>query len=95
MSYESIIFINGIETNGLLDTGICVRICSNSLYEIYLGHLEILLLHNFVKLECANGVNRVCVPSEHVQRSVLIVVSDTAYNTDLLPDSLLLTVVRR
>ena len=60
-----------------------------------MGHLEILPLDNFVKLECANGehmpyygfiqvdVKPVGVPTEHVQSSILLVVPDTSCNTEL------------
>ena len=60
-----------------------------------MGHLEILPLDNFVKLECANDehmpyygyiqvdVKPVGVPTEHIQSSILLVVPDTSCNTDL------------
>ena len=48
-------FINGIETKALLDTGRCVSTCSKSFYENNLGHLKLMPLDNLVKLESANG----------------------------------------
>ena len=77
-SNECNIFIEGIETQALLDTGSCVSTLCQSFYDKYLTETPLLPVEDILKLECADGsfmpytgyvqvqLSSVGIPSDHV-----------------------------
>ena len=94
-SNETQILINNVQTIGLLDTGSCVSTISKAFYENNFKDLELMPLDNILKLECADGqslpyfgyiqvdLQSVDFPTKHVQSSILLVVPDTEYNSNV------------
>ena len=92
---ETQVSVNGITVTTLLDTGSCVSTIGKSVYDKHLSHLELLPLNSILKLECADGQSLPyfgCIhvdirpenfPTEHVQSSILLVVPDTEYNSNV------------
>ena len=87
--------VNGITDTSLLDTGPCVSTIGKSFYDKHLSHLELLPLDSILKLKCADrqslhyfgcihvDIQSVNFPTEHVQSSILLVVPDTEYNSNV------------
>ena len=92
---EAQVSVNGITVTSLLDTGSCVSTIGKSFYDKHLSHLELLPLDSILKLECAVGqslpyfgcihvdIQSVNFPTEHVQSSILLVVPDSEYNSNV------------
>ena len=94
-SNECNIFIEGIETQALLDTGSCVSTLCQSFYDKYLTETPLLPVEDILKLECADGsfmpytgyvqvqLSSVGIPSDHVQDSIFLIVPDTDYSKNV------------
>lgn len=52
---ETTVFIDGIETTALLDTGSCISCLGQSFYEKNLSHLPLLPVTDILNVECADG----------------------------------------
>lgn len=52
---ESSIYINGVKTSALLDTGSTVSTVSHTFYEQHLKHIQLEPLENIINIECADG----------------------------------------
>ena len=52
---ESTVFIDGIETISLIDTGSCISCFGQTFYEKNLSHLPLLSVKDILNVECADG----------------------------------------
>lgn len=86
------IFVNGIETSALCDTGSCISTCSETFFKEYCQGVELEPVSNILKIECADGnvlpykgcievnIKATGIPKAVEQPCLLLVVPDTEYN---------------
>lgn len=89
---ETSVYVGGIETTALLDTGSCISSLGNSFYQEHLSHLPLKPISDLLKVECADGqnlpytgyieTNITCpgIPKCSEQCCLLLIVPDTNYN---------------